>query len=190
MSAPGEHMGGSVPCWRAPRQQPKKWTGTSSATSQLSLVSLLSWPSFTPRPWHLKPDRTGPGVLSLMSAVRQLWTLNRDHLLWRGRTSPELSTCGCKVGLWTILTPFHSVRVSSPVHLFTCSPVSHFFTPELWDTNTWASRNSTTTFSLLQRAAIFLRLLPSTKRHVTASADTLRSKYVGKLSIRREMWNP
>lgn len=39
----------------------------------------------------------------------------------------------------------------------TCSPARH--------TLTCASRNSTTTFSLLQRAAIFL-LLPSTKCHV------------------------
>lgn len=105
-----------------------------------------------------------------------------------------------KLGLLTILTLFHSVTVSS-VHLFTWSPVhlltgspGHLsvtlFTPELSDTNTWASRNSTTTFSLLQRAAIFLRLLPSTKRHVTALRRDAAFRICGKTVNQKRKMKP
>lgn len=106
-----------------------------------------------------------------------------------------------KLGLLTILTQFHSVTVSSPVHLFTCWPghlltgsPGHLsvtlFTPELSDTNTWASRNSTTTFSLLQRAAIFLRLLPSTKRHVTALRRDAAFRICGKTVNQKRKMKP
>lgn len=140
------------------------------------------------------PDRTWCHISDVSSSS----DMNTDHRssLLTLQNFTWTQYLRVKLGLLTILTQFHSVTVSSPLHLFTCWP-GHLVTcqslyshlscrtqiPGHPETPPPHSRCSSGPPS----SSVFYR-----QQNVTWPRwdETLRSGSVGKLSTRRERWNP